>query len=100
MRERLFPRWGAALFALLPLSEILYAPATGQTVYAAALASLICALVCAGAARLAPVWQRVRALKWMSTSTPGVSGKEKPCPLPTWGCSCKARYSQVARCGA
>lgn len=65
MRERLFPRWGAALFALLPLSEILYAPATGQTVYAAALASLICALVCAGAARLAPVWQRVRALKWI-----------------------------------
>ena len=24
--------------------------------------------------------------KAMSTSTPGVSGKEKPCPLPTWGC--------------
>lgn len=65
MREHLFPRWGAALFALLPLSEILYAPATGQTVYAAALASLICALVCAGAARLAPVWQRVRALQWI-----------------------------------
>lgn len=65
MREHLFPRWGAALFALLPLSEILYAPATGQTVYAAALASLICALVCAGAARLAPIWQRVRALQWI-----------------------------------
>ena len=65
MRERLFPRWGAALFALLPLSEILYAPSTGQTVYAAALASLICALVCAGAARLAPIWQRVRALQWI-----------------------------------
>lgn len=65
MREQLFPRWGAALFALLPLGEILYAPATGQTVYAAALASLLCALVCAGAARLAPVWQRVHALHWL-----------------------------------
>lgn len=65
MRERLFPRWGAALFALLPLSEILYAPATSQTIYAAALASLLCALVCAGAARLAPVWQRARALQWL-----------------------------------
>ena len=65
MRERLFPRWGAALFALLPLSEILYTPANGQTVYAAALASLICALLCAGGARLAPIWQRSRALQWL-----------------------------------
>lgn len=65
MRERLFPRWGAALFALLPLSEILYAPAGSQTVYAAALASLICALVCAGAARLAPYWQRFCVLQWL-----------------------------------
>ena len=65
MRERLFPRWGAALFALLPLSEILYTPANGQTVYAAALASLICALLCAGGARLAPSWQRSRALQWL-----------------------------------
>lgn len=63
MRERLFPRWGAALFALLPFSEILYTPATSQTVYAAALASLICALVCAGGARLAPVWQKSRVLQ-------------------------------------
>ena len=65
MRERLFPRWGAALFALLPLSEILYTTANGQTVYAAALASLICALLCAGGARLAPIWQRSRALQWL-----------------------------------
>lgn len=65
MRERLFPRWGAALFALLPLSEILYAPVTGQTVYAAALASLLCALICAGGARLAPFWQKSRALQWL-----------------------------------
>ena len=65
MRERLFPRWGAALFALLPLSEILYTSANGQTVYAAALASLICALLCAGGARLAPIWQRSRALQWL-----------------------------------
>lgn len=65
MRERLFPRWGAALFALLPLSEILYTPANGQTVYAAALASLICALLCAGGARLAPIWQQSRLLQWL-----------------------------------
>lgn len=63
MRERLFSRWGAALFALLPLSEILYTPANGQTVYAAALASLICALLCAGGARLAPIWQQSPVLQ-------------------------------------
>ena len=39
MRERLFPRWCTALFALLPMSELLYLPADGQSVYAAALAS-------------------------------------------------------------
>lgn len=65
MRERLFPRWGAALFALLPLSEILYTAAGTQTVYAAALASLIFALICAGAARLAPLWQQSRLLQWL-----------------------------------
>ena len=65
MRERLFPRWGAALFALLPLSEILYTPVNGQTVYAAVLASLICTLLCAGGARLAPSWQRSRVLQWL-----------------------------------
>lgn len=65
MRERLFPRWGAALFALLPMSEILYMPVDGQTLYAAALASLICALVCAGGARLAPLFQRSRVLQWL-----------------------------------
>lgn len=65
MRERLFPRWGAALFALLPLSEIPYTPVNGQTMYAAVLASLICALLCAGGARLAPLWQRYRVLQWL-----------------------------------
>ena len=65
MRDRMFPRWGAALAALFPLSEILYTPITGQTMYAAALASLLCALVCAGAARLAPHWQRSRILQWV-----------------------------------
>ena len=65
MRDRMFPRWGAALAALFPLSEILYVPVTGQTMYAAALASLLCALVCAGAARLAPHWQRSRILQWV-----------------------------------
>ena len=65
MRERLFPRWGAALFALLPLSELLYLPVGGQTMYAAALACLLCALLCAGAARLAPVLHRHAALQWL-----------------------------------
>ena len=65
VRDRMFPRWGAALFALLPISEILYTPVTGQTVYAAALASLICALACAGAARIAPHWQGYRVLQWL-----------------------------------
>ena len=64
MRERLFPRWGAALFALLPLSELLYLPVDGQTMYAAALASLVCALLCAGGARIAPFWCRYRILQW------------------------------------
>lgn len=64
MRERLFPRWGAALFALLPLSELLYLPVDGQTMYAAALASLVCALLCAGGARIAPFWRRYRILQW------------------------------------
>ncbi|MDO4271004.1 MAG: hypothetical protein Q4C72_08800 [Eubacteriales bacterium] len=64
MRERLFPRWGAALFALLPLSEILYLPVDGQTMYAAALACLICALLCAGGAKLAPLWRQYRVLRW------------------------------------
>lgn len=64
MRERLFPRWGAALFALLPLSEILYVPVNSQTMYAAALASLVCALLCAGGIRLAPSWQNYAFLRW------------------------------------
>ena len=65
MRERLFPRWGAALFALLPLGEVLYTPVNGQTMYAAALACLFCALFCAGAARLAPHCQRSRLIRWL-----------------------------------
>ncbi len=44
MRERLFPRWCTALFTLLPMSELLYLPADGQSVYAAALACTVCAL--------------------------------------------------------
>ena len=51
MRERLFPRWCTALFALLPMSELLYLPADGQSVYAAALACTVCALVGIGAAK-------------------------------------------------
>ena len=50
MRERLFPRWCTALFALLPMSELLYLPADGQSVYAAALACTVCALAGIGAA--------------------------------------------------
>ena len=52
MRERLFPRWCTALFTLLPMSELLYLPADGQSVYAAALACTVCALAGIGAARL------------------------------------------------
>jgi len=65
MRERLFPRWCAALFALLPLSEILYTQVNAQTMYAAALASLICALVCVCGARLAPFFGTFPALRWV-----------------------------------
>lgn len=65
MHERLFPRWSIALFTLFPFSEILYLPIDGQTMYAAALASLICALLCAGGARLASVWQQHRILQWL-----------------------------------
>ena len=65
MREHMFARWGAALLALLPLSEILYIPVTGQTVYAVAISSLLCALLTAGAARIAPSWQRYRVLQWL-----------------------------------
>lgn len=57
MRERLFPRWGATLFALLPLSEILYAPVDGQTVYAAILACVFCAILCAIVGRWSEVWR-------------------------------------------
>ena len=52
MREQLFPRWCTALFALLPMSELLYLPADDQSVYAAALACAVCALVSGGAAKL------------------------------------------------
>ncbi|MGI6180529.1 MAG: hypothetical protein ACOYIE_00455 [Agathobaculum sp.] len=65
MRERLFPRWGAALFALLPLSEILYVSVNGQTMYAAALASLVCALICAAGAQIAPLMHRHPPLRWV-----------------------------------
>lgn len=65
MRERMFPRWGTALFALLPLSEVLYTSVNGQTMYAAALASLVCALLCAAGARLAPLFRQYRLLGWL-----------------------------------
>lgn len=65
MHERLFPRWGAALFALLPLSEILYLPVDGQTMYAAALAGLLCALLCAAGARIAPTLRGYRVPGWI-----------------------------------
>lgn len=63
MRETLFPRWCAALFALLPLGELLYAPIDAQTGYAAALACLLCALPCAVCARLAPSLKNSRAAR-------------------------------------
>lgn len=65
MRERLFPRWGATLFALLPLSEILYAPVDGQTAYAAFLACVICAILSAAAGRWAEVWRSRITLRFI-----------------------------------
>ena len=52
MPDRLFPRWCGALFALLPLSEILYLPTDAQSLYAAAAACAAAGLLAAGAARL------------------------------------------------
>lgn len=52
MPDRLFPRWCGALFALLPLSEILYLPTDAQSLYAAAAACAASGLLAAGAARL------------------------------------------------
>ena len=65
MRERLFPRWCTALFALLPMSELLYLPADGQSVYAAALACAVCALAGAGAARLSGAVRRSTPAQWV-----------------------------------
>ncbi len=65
MRERLFPRWCTALFALLPMSELLYLPTDGQSVYAAALACAVCALAGAGAARLAGAVRRSAPAQWV-----------------------------------
>ncbi len=64
MRERMFPRWCAALFALIPLSEILYVRADTQIMYAAALASLITALLCAFGAKFAPLFNELNFLRW------------------------------------
>ena len=52
MPDRLFPRWCGALFAFLPLSEILYLPTDAQSLYAAAAACAAAGLLAAGAARL------------------------------------------------
>lgn len=65
MREKMFPRWGAALFALLPLSEILYCPVDQQTGYAAILASLITALICSGVALLPPTVRKLNFMSWL-----------------------------------
>ena len=52
MADRIFPRWCASLFALLPLCEVLYLPAGPQSLYAATLACALAGLLSAGAARL------------------------------------------------
>ena len=65
MREHLFPRWCTALFALLPMSELLYLLADGQSVYAAALACAVCALVGAGAAKLSGTVRRSAPAQWI-----------------------------------
>ena len=69
MRERLFPRWCTALFALLPMSELLYLPADGQSVYAAALACTVCALVGIGAARLSDRVRHSAPAQWVLALT-------------------------------
>ena len=65
MRERLFPRWCTALFTLLPMSELLYLPADGQSVYAAALACTVCALAGIGAARLSDRVRHSAPAQWV-----------------------------------
>ena len=65
MRERLFPRWCTALFALLPMSELLYLAADGQSVYAAALACTVCALAGIGAARLSDRVRHSAPAQWV-----------------------------------
>lgn len=69
MRERLFPRWCTALFALLPMSELLYLPADGQSVYAAALACTVCALTGIGAARLSDRVRHSAPAQWVLALT-------------------------------
>ena len=69
MRERLFPRWCTALFALLPMSELLYLPADGQSVYAAALACAVCALAGIGAARLSDRIRHSAPAQWVLAMT-------------------------------
>lgn len=66
MRERLFPRWCTALFALLPMSELLYLPADGQ---AAALACMVCALAGIGAARLSDRVRHSAPAQWVLALT-------------------------------
>ena len=69
MHERLFPRWCTALFALLPMSELLYLPADGQSVYAAALACTVCALAGIGAARLSDRVRHLAPAQWVLALT-------------------------------
>ena len=69
MRERLFPRWCTALFALLPMSELLYLAADGQSVYAAALACTVCALAGIGAARLSDRVRHSAPAQWVLALT-------------------------------
>ena len=69
MRERLFPRWCTALFTLLPMSELLYLPADGQSVYAAALACTVCALAGIGAARLSDRVRHSAPAQWVLALT-------------------------------
>lgn len=65
MRDIIFPRWTTALFVLLPFAEILYVPVNGQTMYAAALASLICAFICAIGSKMSSFFQKHKPLQWL-----------------------------------
>lgn len=65
MRDELFPRWCAAVFTLVPLSEILHCRPTGQSFYACVLASLLLAMLCAVLTKVVPHLYRRAFYPWL-----------------------------------